>query len=122
MLKRAIPVIGPPAAGKTTLTMQFGQRTGHSVFRLREHVPETILAATATSAERLGWIDDITVTIAVRRYAGSVADDSGTHTVLLIISRGPPGRSVFFFGPCTSWRPGCGQRGPGRRGRAVAGA
>lgn len=82
MLKRVIAVIGPPAAGKTTLTMQFSRQPDQDVFRLREHVPETILAATATSAERLGWIDDVTVAVALRRYIEAVIDKD-SHTVLL---------------------------------------
>ena len=53
LFNRAIAVIGPPAVGKTTLTMQLGQQSGRRVFRLREHVPQPILAATAASAERL---------------------------------------------------------------------
>ena len=83
MLKRAIAVIGPPAVGKTTLTMQLGQVPGRQIFRLREHVPKTILAATATSAEQLGWIDDITVTRALQGYIESVVSDDTTHIVLL---------------------------------------
>jgi adenylate kinase len=83
MLTNVIAVIGPPAAGKTTLTMQFGQLPGCRVFRLREHVPETMLAATATSAERLGWIDDLTVTRSLRAYFESVISDSAVHSVLL---------------------------------------
>jgi len=83
MLATAISVIGPPAVGKTTLTLQLGQLSGHCIFRLREHVPETILAATATSVERLGWIDDLTVTRALRGYIESVVTDSMVHTVLL---------------------------------------
>lgn len=82
MLERAITVIGPPAAGKTTLTMQLGGVPGQDVFRLREHVPGAILAATATSAERLGWIDDLTVAVALRRYLESTVDDSSTNAVL----------------------------------------
>jgi adenylate kinase len=81
MLDSAIAIIGPPAVGKTTLTMELGQLPSRRVFRLREHVPETILAATATSAERLGWIDDLTVTMALRSYLDSVVNDSTVHTV-----------------------------------------
>lgn len=82
MLERALAVIGPPAAGKTTVTMQLGQLPGASVFRLREHVSETMLAATATSAERLGWLDDLTVARALRGFVESVIH-AGAHTVLL---------------------------------------
>ena len=83
MLDDAIAVIGPPAVGKTALTLLLGQLPGRQVFRLREYVPETILAATATSAEQLGWIDDLTVTMALRAYLDSVVTDCTVHTVLL---------------------------------------
>src|SRR6266851_3443049 len=83
MLDSAIAIIGPPAVGKTTLTMQLGQLSGRRVFRLREHVPETILAATATSAERLGWIDDLTVTRALRGYVESIVSEPAVHTILM---------------------------------------
>jgi adenylate kinase family enzyme len=82
-LERALAVIGPPAAGKTTLTMRLGKLPGRCVFRLREHVPETMLAATATSAERLGWLDDLTVTRALRGYLETAAHAGTMHTVLL---------------------------------------
>src|SRR5258708_38457660 len=62
MLERVMAVIGPPAVGKTTLTLGLAGQSGIEVFRLREHVPDTVLAATATSAERIGGIDDPTVT------------------------------------------------------------
>ena len=83
MLERALAVIGPPAAGKTTVTMQLGRVPGCRVFRLREHVPDTMLAATATSAERLGWLDDLTVTRALRGYLETVIRAGQVHTVLL---------------------------------------
>jgi adenylate kinase len=83
MLERLVAVIGPPATGKTTLTMQLGQAPGRDVFRLREHVPDTMLAATATSADRLGWIDGVTVARALRLYIESVAADGATTLVLL---------------------------------------
>jgi adenylate kinase len=83
MLERALAVTGPPAVGKTTLTMRLGRMPGCCVFRLREHVPETMLAATATSAERLGWLDDLTVTRALRGYLEMVIHTNTAHTVLL---------------------------------------
>jgi adenylate kinase len=83
MLERALAIIGPPAAGKTTLTMRLGRMPGCCVFRLREHVPETMLAATATSAERLGWLDDLTVTRALRGYLETMIRAGQVHTVLL---------------------------------------
>jgi adenylate kinase family enzyme len=83
MLERALAVIGPPAAGKTTLTTQLGRIPGCGIFRLREHVPATMLAATATSAERLGWLDDLTVTRALRGYLAAVIHVGTVCTVLL---------------------------------------
>lgn len=83
MLERAVAIIGGPAAGKTTLTMRLGQVPGQRVFRLREHVPEAILAATVTSADRLGWIDDLTVTRALRSFIDSAVRDRCVHAVLL---------------------------------------
>lgn len=82
-LETAVAVIGPPAAGKTTLTARLAKVPGRSVFRLREHVPEALLAATATSAERLGWIDDLTVTRALRGYLESVVRTPAIRAVLL---------------------------------------
>ncbi len=104
MLDSAIAIIGPPAVGKTTLTMQLGQLSGRRVFRLREHVPETILAATATSAERLGWIDDLTVTMALRSYLDSVVDDGTAHTVFFDNFPDRANRSISSSRPCASWR------------------
>lgn len=83
MVQRMIAVIGPPAAGKTTLTLELAKLPGCQVFRLREHVPDTILAATATNADRLGWIDDLTVARALRGYTEKVMREGLAHTVLL---------------------------------------
>lgn len=79
----AVPIFGPPAAGKTTLTISLGQVSGRRIFRLREHVPKEVLADTATSARRLGWIDEHTVTTALRTYFTKIAEDDDVHTVLL---------------------------------------
>lgn len=83
MLERALAIIGPPASGKTTLTMRLGIMPGCDVFRLREHVSETMLAATATSAERLGWLGDLTVTRALQGYIEAVIRREAVHTMLL---------------------------------------
>ncbi|MET8425452.1 AAA family ATPase [Nocardia sp. NPDC004860] len=78
-----VPLFGPPAAGKTTLTMVLGRQDGRRVFRLREHVPREVLSATAGSSEQLGWIDDHIVEAALRDYFRRVADDPDAHTVLM---------------------------------------
>jgi adenylate kinase len=83
MLEHVVAVIGPPAVGKTTLTMRLAELPGCEIFRLREHVPDAILAATATSAERIGWIDDLTVTRALRAYFERVLSEATARTVVL---------------------------------------
>ncbi|MBV9162598.1 MAG: AAA family ATPase [Pseudonocardiales bacterium] len=83
MLVNVVAIIGPPAVGKTTLAMQIGQLPGTWVFRLREHVAQNSLAATVTNAERLGWIDDITVITSVRGYLENLIREGDIHTLLL---------------------------------------
>ncbi|MGV9834277.1 hypothetical protein ACWDUL_08785 [Nocardia niigatensis] len=83
MVALVVPIFGPPAAGKTTLTLHLGNSPGRRIFRLREHVPEAVLAATATSSQRLGWIDEFTVAEALQRYLTDISTDSEVHTVLL---------------------------------------
>jgi adenylate kinase family enzyme len=78
-----IAVIGAPAVGKTTLTMWLGEIPGCSVFRLREHVPPEILAATAANPDRVDWVDDLNVALALRGYVERINSDRETHTVLL---------------------------------------
>ncbi|MGY2010700.1 hypothetical protein ACW9HC_27280 [Nocardia gipuzkoensis] len=82
-LSLVVPIFGPPAAGKTTLTLRLGSAPGRRVFRLREHVSKEVLAATATSSEQLGWIDEFTVAEALRSYFNAAHDDPDFHTVLL---------------------------------------
>ncbi len=82
-LSLVVPIFGPPAAGKTTLTLRLGSSPGRRIFRLREHVPKEVLAATATSSERLGWIDEFTVAEALRKYFNAAHEDPDVHTVLL---------------------------------------
>ncbi|WP_228791205.1 AAA family ATPase [Nocardia puris] len=78
-----VPLIGPPAAGKTTLAMVLGSEPGRRIFRLREHVPRQVLSATATDSQRLGWIDEDTVETALRGYFTRVYEDPDVHTVLM---------------------------------------
>jgi adenylate kinase len=107
MLEATVTVIGPPAAGKTTLTMLVGQAPGRRIFRLRDHVPQAILAATATSADRLGWIDDVTVTIALRGYLQTAADDPATSVVLFDNFPGSGQQAAIFLSAIGTLAPGC---------------
>jgi adenylate kinase len=107
MLKQAIPVMGPPASGKTTLTMQLGTWPGWKVFRLREHVPQTILAATASSAERLGWIDDVTVALALRSYIEATVAEDSAHSVLLDNFPGSAAQVSMLLSVIAKLAPGC---------------
>ncbi|MEU7138584.1 hypothetical protein ABZ942_03950 [Nocardia sp. NPDC046473] len=81
-LSLVVPIFGPPAAGKTTMTLRL-RSPGRRIFRLREHVPQEVLAATASSSEHLGWIDEFTVGDALRSYFDAAHEDSGVHTILL---------------------------------------
>ncbi|MBF6125525.1 AAA family ATPase [Nocardia brasiliensis] len=87
-LALVIPLIGPPAAGKTTLATLLGSAPGRQIFRLREHIPKDVLTATAVSSRRLGWIDDLTVAQALGSYFATVKAE--THTVLLDNFPGSP--------------------------------
>ncbi|TCJ40104.1 hypothetical protein [Parafrankia sp. BMG5.11] len=106
-LALAVPVFGPPAVGKTTLTASLGQMPGCTVFRLREHVPATILAATATSAERLGWIDDFTVVTALRSYVDAAVQAGEAHTVFFDNFPGNGAQVRLFLAALRQHAPGC---------------
>lgn len=107
MLKRVVAVIGPPAVGKTTLTMRLAEVPGCKVFRLREHVPDAILAATATSAERIGWIDDLIVAGALRFYFERVTVEDTTQSVLLDNFPGSGTQVWVLLGVLYRLVPGC---------------
>lgn len=83
MLERIAAVMGPPGAGKTTLTLRLRELAGCEVFRLREHVPAASLAAAAAHTDRVDWIDDLTVARALRGYIGKMASGTEPRTVLL---------------------------------------
>ncbi len=107
MLKRVVAVIGPPAVGKTTLTMRFSGSPRCEVFRLREHVSDTILAATATDAQRIRWIDDLTVAQAVRSYFEQVIVDGTVCTLLLDNFPGSATQVWLLLGILYRLVPGC---------------
>ncbi|MFI9632578.1 hypothetical protein ACIHAX_07780 [Nocardia sp. NPDC051929] len=81
-LSLVVPIFGPPAAGKTTLTLRLGSAPGRQVFRLREHVSPEVLEATAARPDRLGWIDERAVAAALRAYLDTIDKDPDVHTVL----------------------------------------
>ena len=83
LVDQIIAFIGPPGAGKTTLTMRLGENDGCSVFRLREHVPQQILAAASINPDRVDWIDDLTVARALGAYVQEVVGKGSVHAVLL---------------------------------------
>lgn len=82
-LSIVVPILGPPASGKSTLALMLGADRPNQVFRLREHVPIEVLAATTSAADRLGWIDDSVVGPAVRSYLTKVAEGRYIDTVLM---------------------------------------
>ncbi|MGY5310244.1 hypothetical protein [Nocardia gipuzkoensis] len=67
-----VPILGPPAVGKTTLTLAVGGNARRHTFRLRDQVPADVLAATAGTAGRLGWIDTDIVDQTLRSYLHSI--------------------------------------------------
>lgn len=107
MLERVVAVIGPPAVGKTTLTMRLAELAACQVFRLREHVPEVILAATATNAAQLGWIDDVTVARALRGYVERIVSDRSVRTVLLDNFPGSDTQVRLLLGVLRRLAPAC---------------
>jgi adenylate kinase len=83
MLEHAIAVIGPPGAGKTMLTARLGQFRATGVFRLPEHVPQTVLAPTAGGAAQPRWLDDFTVITSVHEYIERLGRQGDVRTLVL---------------------------------------
>lgn len=81
MVETVLAVIGPPAVGKTTLTNMLSLVPGFEVFRLRDHVPEALLAA-ATAAPGHGCIDDVTVARVLRTYLQAATASSARVIVI----------------------------------------
>lgn len=106
-MEHVIAVIGPPAVGKTTLTMRLGGNSGCSIFRLREHVPEAILAATAANSDRVDWVDDLNVARALQAYAEQAMGDESVHTALLDNFPGSGAQVRLLLGILARLAPGC---------------
>jgi len=81
-LARVVAVLGPAAAGKTSLTRLIGQRQGYDAFRLREHVRESS-EATISDPMRPGWFDDYTALSSVHAYLEEMVRQGIVHTVLM---------------------------------------
>lgn len=107
MLSVAVPVIGPPAVGKTTLTRRLGQEPNRGVFRLREQVPRDVLTATASRAGRLGWIDDSIVARSLRDYFGTVLREGDVQAVLLDNFPGSASQVALFMAVVHRLAPSC---------------
>lgn len=107
MLTQAISLIGPPAAGKSALALRLGLEPGYAVFRLREHVPQAVLAATATDAVRLGWIDDFTVMTSVHGYVERITRERATRTILLDNFPGTETQVSLFLSLMRQLAPDC---------------
>ena len=107
MLGNVIAVIGPPAAGKSTLTIRLAQAPGRRVFRLRDHVPVPVLAANAADAQRQGWIDDFTVITSIHGYIESVIGEGAIHTLLLDNFPGTGTQVRLFLSVLRQLNPSC---------------
>jgi adenylate kinase family enzyme len=78
-----ICVVGPPGAGKTTLTNKLIEYCGGSKFRLREAVRERQFDDSAARADPLGWVSDDAVDRILTAEARNGLFATGPHPVLL---------------------------------------
>lgn len=61
-------VLGPPAAGKSTLCSLLATREDRAIFRLRELVPPNKLAGSVSTSSALRWLDDQIVRDALSNF------------------------------------------------------
>lgn len=109
MITRTISLIGPPAAGKSALALRLARNPGYAMFRLREHVPQTVLAAAATDATavRVGWVDDFTAMTSVHGYIEQVTRDHEIHTIVLDNFPGTETQVRLYLSLMRQLAPGC---------------
>lgn len=107
-MDQVIAVVGPPAAGKTTLTTKLGENRDCTVFRLREHVSPSALAAASVNPDRVDWIDDLTVARALNAYAGKTATDDSARIVFLDNFPGSALQVGLLLSVLGRLTPGCG--------------
>lgn len=107
-MDQVIAVVGPPAAGKTTLTTKLGENQGCTVFRLREHVSLSALAAASVNPDRVDWIDDLTVARALNVYAEKTVTSNSSHIVLLDNFPGSALQVGLLLSVLGRVAPGCG--------------
>jgi adenylate kinase family enzyme len=109
VLTRAISLIGPPAAGKSALALRLADNTGYAAFRLREHVPQALLAAAAAdaTAARIGWVDDFTAMTSIHGFVERVTRDRETHTVVLDSFPGTETQVRLYLFLMRQLAPGC---------------
>jgi adenylate kinase family enzyme len=103
-----IAVVGPPAAGKTTLTTKLGENPGCTVFRLREHVSPSALAAASVNPDRVDWIDDLTVARILNVYVEKTVSGNSARTVLLDNFPGSALQVGLLLSVLGRLAPGCG--------------
>lgn len=106
-LSIVVPILGPPAAGKTTLAIALGADPSRRLFRLREQVPAGVLAATTSAADRLGWIDDSVVAPVVRSYLEEAAEKGDVAAVLMGNFPGTGGQTQLLIEAVVDIAPRC---------------
>ncbi|MFD4401140.1 hypothetical protein ACFWPH_00095 [Nocardia sp. NPDC058499] len=106
-LSIVVPILGPPAAGKSTLALALGADPSRRVFRLREQVPVDVLVATTSAADRLGWVDDSVVDPAVRSYLEEAAENGDVDAVLMDNFPGTGDQTQLLIDAVVDIAPGC---------------
>lgn len=107
-MDQVIAVVGPPAAGKTTLTTKLAENRGCTVFRLREHVSPSALAAASVNPDQVDWIDDLTVARVLNVYVEKTVSANPARIVLLDNFPGSALQVRLLLSVLGRLAPGCG--------------